>query len=335
MFASKTSIALSCIGLSALASHSTGAVLIADYDANTYVSIGLGGDGDIDNTAPARPFNGQIVPSSGSPTTIGGRSITPASFAAPVFIQNQAITGFKTRSVFEFQKFGVLTNSNISSSNLETPGGGPGGIGNVGGYSYEGFYRVNGTRTTGYDQNNPPAQVIENSGLGFGQDTGGENQLIRLPNNGANITAGTTVGLNSNTATDNLAGGPQSQNQVDVNINSLIPRDTFFHFVKIHDPFTANGEVRFYINGALVNTTAFVENGIEYHPNDENIGNVGHNGREVRGVTYGLTRAYRGILTQTEITNLYVALVPEPGSLALLGLVIPLLHRRTRRATSR
>jgi len=319
------STAIGC-GVFLTALPAVGAVLIADFDSNTYVPISQSGDGDIDNTAPLRPLNGQVTPGSGSPTNIAGRGITAAAYDAPVFSPNTAIPGFKTRSIFVFQKFGVLRQSNISSSNYNVAGGGPGGVGSVAGYSLEGFYKINGTRTPGYNQNNPPAQVIENSGLGFGQDTGNENQVIRLPNGGQNITAGTTVTLFSNSATDNSAGGPQNSNQVDTNINPLIPRDTFFHFVKVHDPF--NEQIRYYVNGVLVNTTAFVENGVEYHPNDENIGNVGDNGREVRGVSYAFTRAYRGVLTQAEITGLFVTLVPEPASLSLLALAFPLLGRR-------
>jgi hypothetical protein len=303
---------VSCIALTVtlafVGSVDGAATLIVEFDANNVAP----GGGPIPDSAPNSPTGGPISPTAGIPQNLPGRGITTSDYGAPVFFASGA--GYQQRAYYDFQKFGLLHGSNVGSSDF-----GPG----VNGYTLEGYFRIQSD-----------ASVIENSGLGFGQDSNGENQTIRLPNAGGSPSGvQNPVTLLSNSATDNSLGGPQSLNQVDVNINSIIPRNQWFHFIKVHDPVAE--QVRFYIDGGPADlTVSFPENGVEYHAFNENYGNVGDNTREVRGVQYSLTRFYSGVMSDADINIRYLTVVPEPGSAMLLTMAgAVLLGRRSRRAS--
>ena len=256
--------------------------------------------------ADLQGFGASLKPERGAPRNvkIDTITVTPANFGAPVVVASGASSlvrppaGFQARqrAFLNFTMFGILDGplTNRDQNIFET---GSAGNANVGGYTLEGFFLMH----LGY-------LALENSGIGFAQSADGENQLIRVPR-------GTNGTLSSNSMVDSAAGNPQNFEQVTANV--YIPRNQWFHFVKVHDPVV--DEVRFYIDGVLQpESTQRLDpdnSGIEYHPVRIKYGNVGSVGRELIGIGFSMTRVYRGVLTDAEILANFqeVAFVPIPG----------------------
>lgn len=288
--------------------------LVGHYDVNNPAS--WTGTQLLNLVAPASNI---LTPDDGSPRVQSGPNTVAADFGAPVYRGSGAATtvppppgqGALNRAWIDFPKYGVLAGSNLDQKPLFHTG--LAGNANIGGYTLEGFFLMR----TGYS-------ATENTGIGFGQDTNGENQLIRVPR-------GTNTNLYSNSCVDNAVGDPQSLEQVDQNINTIIPREVWFHFVKVHDP--ALDQIRFYINGvpqpALTTTLDADNTALEYHAFGLNYGSAGQAGREIRGIGYSMTRFYRGAMTDAEILASFQQVAfPEPTSAVLLLLALPLLRRR-------
>ncbi len=291
-----------------------GATLLMHYDVNNPLS--WNGSQLVDLMG----FGANLTPGAGNPRTQSNPNTVPADFGTPVFVSSgaalpESATPKKSldRAYLSFQLFGVLTGSNKHQTIFNT--GLPGNA-NVGGYTMEGIFFL----ATGYT-------ATENTGIGFTQSSAGENQLIRVPR-------GTNTSLWSNSSVDNAAGGSQALEQFDSNINGIIPRDEWFHFVKVHDPVA--DQIRFYINGLLqpALTVAFDpdSSALEYHAFADSYGNVGIAGREIRGIGYSMTRFYRGALSDAEIYANFLATsnIPEPTTLTLLALAGGLAWRRRR-----
>jgi hypothetical protein len=297
------------------ATLASAATLIAHYDVNNPLSW----DG-----AQLKSLTGignALTPGAGNPRNQSGPDTTPDDFGAPVYRSSGAMTSVtpppfkeaRDRAWLDFEKFGVLGNSNVDQSSFNT--GLPDNA-NIGGYTLEGYFLLR----TGY-------AATENSGVGFSQSTSGENQLLR-------INRGIQPGVRSNSAVDNAAGNDQGYEQMDQLITSIIPLDQWFHFVKVHDPVL--DQIRYYINGVYQpSMTISIDpdnSGVEYHKVGVNYGNVGVPGREVRNVGYSMTRFYAGVLTDAEIyaNFLEVAFIPEPGAIAAISLAGAMLLRRRR-----
>lgn len=291
------------IGMLVCSGTGMAANLLIDYDVTT------GWDSTNSWVVDAMGFSGNLTPGWGTPRTQGGPSLAPGDFGVPVRIASGA-AGSTNRAYLDFQKVGVLTGGNKGQAIFNT-----GGVGNanVGGYTLEGYFLMR----TGY-------LAAENTGIGFTQSSGGENQLVMVPR-------GINTSLSSNSCVDNVVGGTQALEEVGVNINSVIPRDKWFFFVKVHDPVA--DQVRYYINGVLqAGLTVSLDpdsSALEYHAFGEGYGNVGTSGREISGVAYAMTRFYSGALTDQQILTEFNRVVPEPASLSLLALGgLALLRRR-------
>jgi hypothetical protein len=241
----------------------------------------------------------------GTPRTQSNPNTVSGDFGAPVYVASGAISPVApplgatavNHAYLSFQKYGILYRSDHNGSgsqafNLDS-------VDPVEGYTLEAFLRLN----LGYS-------AAEHTGIGFTAQAANENQFIWVARDNANT--GNTA-LTSGSQTDNSAGAPQSFNTINSTITPVVPIGQWLHFVKVHDPLAE--VVRFYTNGILVSTVAFPENGVEYNSNvfaSELFGNVGVNGREIRGLDYSLFRAYRGVLTDAEILANFqeVAFVP-------------------------
>ena len=260
-----------------------------------------------------------LTPDDGTPRIQSGPNTVVADYGAPVYVASGGISPVapplgKTavnHAYLSFQKYGILIGSDLGSYSFNLDSVAP-----VEGYTLEAFLRLN----TGYS-------AAEATGIGFSAQAANENHFIK-------VARGTSTALTSDSQTDNLAGAvPQSFNTIPATITPHVPIGQWLHFVKVHDPLAE--QVRFYANGNLVFTVAFPENGVEYNSNafaSEAFGNVGTNGREVRGVDYSLFRAYRGTATGSEVLGLFneVAFVPEPSSTMLLVTGALLLWRKRR-----
>jgi hypothetical protein len=264
-----------------------------------------------------------LTPDDGTPRIQSGPNTVVADYGAPVYVASGGISPVApplgatavNHAYLSFQKYGILFGNDINGSgsqafNLDS-------VAPVEGYTLEAFLRLN----SGYS-------AAEATGVGFTAQAAGENQFIRVARDTANT--GNTA-LTSNSQTDNTAGAGGTQNQINSTITSVVPIGQWLHFVKVHDPVAE--VVRFYANGILVSTVAFAENGVEYNSNvfaTELYGNVGINGREIRGVDYSLFRAYRGTATGSEVQGLFneVAFVPEPSAMMLLATGALMLWRK-------
>jgi hypothetical protein len=232
---------------------------------------------------------------------------TDASYGAPVYTASGA--GAANRAYFDFTKYGFLGSSGIDSdtfdSNLSDA---------LSGYTMEGYFFI-------------PANLSckENTGIGFAQSTSSQNYFLYTPN-------GTANHLYSDTVTSN--DGVVFNESGVTDINSIIPRGQWTFVVKVHDPNTSGGQIRYYIDGVLQAgaTQAFAAGdlALRYWPRDENLGNAGLTGREIQGLGYSLVRMYSGVRSDSEIAADYATLVPEPAGIALLGLAAMVAIRRRR-----
>lgn len=299
-------------------------VLRREYDVNNWTGTAIPDTSG--NLGPS------LTRSSGNPRTAteSGISVVPGNFAVPTYFSSGAVINapgkiVPTRAYMDFQSFGTLTGSNYSPNSISVAQG----------YTYEGIFMLD----TGY-------QALQNSALGSVHG-GNDNTFLYL-------TGGTNSALINRTFLDGAAGGTQDLKGVQTTITSLIPKDQWFHLVKVHDP--VNQQVRAYLNGALVNTQTLTndisdtnndgipgDSGVsrlatEYHAFGEALGNAGVNNRELRNVGYSLTRFYSGAATTLEVAALFSEFAmdppppaPEPSSLVMFGMGFLGLVRASRR----
>lgn len=318
-------LSITCLSSLLLADGAVGAIVLRrEYDVNNWTGSAI----------PDSSGNGgpNLTATNGSPRTAteSGISVTPSSFAAPTYFASGAVINapgkvVPTRAYLDFQSFGNVTGSNYSPNSISVAQG----------YTYEGIFMLD----TGY-------QALQNSAMGSVH--GGNDNTFLF------IQAGTNNSLINRTFLDGAAGGPQDLKGLQTTITSLIPKDEWFHLVKVHDP--VNQQVREYVNGVLVSSQPFTndisdtnndgipgENGAfrlatEYHAFGEALGNAGVSGRELRNVGYSLTRFYAGAASDLEVAALFSEFAmdppppaPEPSSLLLLGLGTCLLSMKRRR----
>lgn len=302
-------------------------VLRREYDVNNWTGTVIP-----DSSGNVGP---NLTPTAGSPRSVteSGITVVNGDFAAPTYFSSGAVINapgkiVPTRAYMDFQSFGTIGGSNASPNQVSVAQG----------YTYEGIFMLD----TGY-------QALQNSAMGTTHG-GNDNTFLYMQ-------GGTNGALLSRTFIDGTAGGPQDLKGLQTTISSLIPKNEWFHFVKVHDP--VSQQVRNYVNGVLVSSLAFTndisdtnndgipgDSGIsrlamEYHAFGEAVGNVGANGRELRNVGYSLTRFYGGAASSLEVAALFSEFAmdppppaPEPGSLTLmtlgfLGLAKVARRRRT------
>ena len=105
-------------------------------------------------------------------------------------------------------------------------------------------------------------------------------------------------------------------------LEDFIPRDEWFHVVKVHDPETNGGQIRWYINGKLAGTFDFPEGaaGDRYPDRGDGFGDVGEpsrpwdpGDRTIMGLGFSLYRLYQGVLSEKEIAERF-EVVSKPAA---------------------
>jgi len=281
------------------------ATLVIEYDAAT------GWDGSEIADTSGNAYNA-LVPDTRpdawvSPPTWAGPPIPGSEFATPAYMASGA--GPADRPYLDFDKLGMLR---------AWPSEGPDVFGATG-YTQVAYLNL------GSD-----LDATSNAAIGTVHNTSYQNILLTVNTSGA---------LNSYTVLrDN---GANAWKQANSNVNSLLPRDEWFHLVKVHD--RAAKEVRFYVDGGLVLTTA-MDPGAgtwQYVDRGDHLGQVGFDpywqgGRQIRGMGYSYFASYDGLFDEADIAASYDALtavdIPEPATLGLLALgALGAVARRRRR----
>ena len=225
-------------------------------------------------------------------------------YGAPVYVAEGA--GPAGRAYFDFQKFGMLTGSNAQGGLLNNPEATKPATG----YSMETYVRIPSD-----------ARVKDNAGIGTHNSTSYQNQFINLrkaDNEGhAELTSSAALwdGTGPNMELPEEERGRELENHYFVQEDKLedfIPRDEWVHVVKVHDPETEGGQIRWYINGKLAGTFDFSKGaaGDRYPDRTDGFGNVGEPARPwdpadrtIMGLGFSLFRLYQGVLSEQEIAQ--------------------------------
>jgi hypothetical protein len=235
-------------------------------------------------------------------------------YGAPVYVAEGA--GEAGRAYFDFQKFGMLTGSNAQGGMLNNPEATKPATG----YTMETYLRISSD-----------ARVKANAGIGAHNSTGYQNQFINLQkadNEGrAELVSSTALwdGTGPDMELPEEERGRELEKHYFVQENKLedfIPRDEWVHVVKVHDPETNGGQIRWYINGKLAGTFDFSEGaaGDRYPDRGDGFGDVGEpprpwdpGDRTIMGLGFSFFRLYQGVLSEQEIAERFEA-VTKPSA---------------------
>ena len=225
-----------------------------------------------------------------------------AEYGAPVYIAEGA--GPAGRAYLDFQKFGMLTGSNAQAGMLNNPEATKPATG----YTMETYVRIS-----------LDARVKDNAGIGAHNSTGYQNQFINLQkadkDGRAELISSTALwdGTGPDMELPEEERGPALEKHYFAQENKLedfIPRDEWAHVVKVHDPETNGGQIRWYLNGKLAGTFDFSEGaaGDRYPDRGDGFGDVGEpsrpwdpGDRTIMGLGFALFRLYQGVLSEQEI----------------------------------
>ena len=227
-----------------------------------------------------------------------------ADYGAPVYVAEGA--GPASRAYFDFQKFGMLAGSKAQGSILNNPEA----VKPATGYTMETYVRI-------------PSDILvkDNAGIGAHNSTGYQNQFINAQKadkeGRAELISSTS--LWDGTGPDMQVAEEERGRELEKHyfaqenkLQDLIPRDEWVHVVKIHDPETNGGQIRWYVNGALVATFDFSEGaaGDRYPDRGDGFGDVGEpstpwdpGDRTIMGLGFALFRLYQGVLSEQEIAE--------------------------------
>lgn len=235
---------------------------------------------------------------------VGSGGQEGADYGAPVYVAEGA--GPAGRAYFDFQKFGMLTGSNAQGGMLNNPEA----VKPATGYAMETYIRISSD-----------ARVKDNSGIGAHNSTGYQNQFINLQKadkeGSTELISSTALwdGTGPNMELPEEERGPELEKHYFVQENKLgdfIPRDEWVHVVKVHDPETNGGQIRWYVNGKLAGTFDFSEGaaGDRYPDRGDGFGDVGEpsrpwdpGDRTIMGLGFSLFRLYQGVLSEQEIAQ--------------------------------
>ncbi|MBI4023541.1 MAG: hypothetical protein HY360_01080 [Verrucomicrobia bacterium] len=234
-----------------------------------------------------------------------GAEITPsageakdASYGIPVLVPKGAGPG--NRAYLEFKKYGALMIERGSPTkcndalifNEHDPARG------LSGYSLEGYFNISATEFGIHEESATP-----NSCIGSGMGTGLGNRFLVVALKGSRLF------VSSRTEMVNPTKGNRAEAAIVIgsDIDQIIPRDTWFHVVKVFDPRKEEGEIRWFIDGELAQTDPVPPISPEdaYPAFAEWYGSVGGGTREVKGIGYSLVRVYAGVLTADEVMRHY------------------------------
>jgi hypothetical protein len=225
-----------------------------------------------------------------------------AEYGEPVYVAEGA--GPAGRAYLDFQKFGMLTGSNAQGGMLNNPEATKPATG----YTMETYVRIS-----------LDARVKDNAGIGAHNSTSYQNQFINLQKadkeGSTELISSTALwdGTGPDMELPEEERGPALEKHYFAQENKLedfIPRDEWVHVVKVHDPETNGGQIRWYLNGKLAGTFDFSAGaaGDRYPDRGDGFGDVGEpsrpwdpGDRTIMGLGFALFRLYQGVLSEQEI----------------------------------
>jgi len=192
------------------------------------------------------------------------------------------------------------------------------------------FGEAAGYTEIGYFYFSSGMAVLMNAGIGANHGWGNMDMFLFSPGNSPPSPGPV---LQSSTVMYNPSTDHWWQKQEDLTVDGVmvIPHDAWVQFVKVND--LANNQIRYYVDGELVKTTAYTDDltGYTFGSNGDLIGMIGTGQRCLSGLGFSYLAAYDCVLTEAQIMESFQNLtgIPEPATMSLLALGgLALLRRR-------